>query len=148
MSVVAGLQCAIRMFGDELKDHVVKSPGSEPLRFRIGMRLGDVIIEGNDIYGDGVNIAARLEEIAPPGGIMLSKQVHDHIGSNFDVRFISLGALAVKNISRPIEAYRIEFESSEKFEVLRFGDHELDTSQFILRHKGRPDRLNRKLLIY
>ncbi len=136
-SVVAGLQCAIGM-QRQLKDQVVKSPGSEPLRFRIGMHLGDVIVEGDDIYGDGVNIAARLEEIAPPGGIVLSKQVHDHIGSNFDVGFISLGALAVKNISRPIEAYQIEFENSENFEVLRFGDHELDTSQYILRHKGQP----------
>ena len=107
------------------------------VRLRIGLHLGDIIVEDGDIYGDGVNVAASLESIAEPGGIVLSKQVHDHIGANVPVRFVSLGEQTVKNISRPIHAYRVEMSSDDvPAHVIRFGDFELDTALFELRQSG------------
>ena len=109
--------------------------GDEPnLQIRIGIHLGDVLIDGDDIYGDGVNVAARLESMAEPGGIVLSQQVYDHVSRNVSAQFISLGEQSVKNISRPIHAYRVEAVSkSVEPRVIRFDDFELDTSRFELR---------------
>jgi adenylate cyclase len=73
---------------------------------RIGINLGDVIIEGDDIYGDGVNIAARLEPLAEPGGICISSIVNESIGNRIDVRFEDGGEISVKNIDRPIRVWR------------------------------------------
>jgi TolB-like protein len=107
------------------------------LQLRIGLHLGDVIVEDSDIYGDGVNIAVRLQSIADPGGIVLSKQVYDHIGTRIPVRFVPLGEQSVKNISRPIQAYRVDLDSSlASLEVIRFRDFELDTAKFELRQAG------------
>lgn len=137
-SVVGALQCAVDI-QEELaarnkavrKDHMIL--------LRIGLHLSDVIVEGNDIYGDGVNISARLESIAEPGGITLSKQVHDHIGGKVDVKFTSLGPQNFKNISRPIQAYRVEFaKHAVSPGVIRFGSYELDTALFELRNAGEP----------
>jgi adenylate cyclase len=77
------------------------------LRFRIGVNLGDVIADGDDIYGDGVNIAARLEGLAPPGGICISGTVRDHIGDRLPFALENLGDQNVKNIARPVRAYRL-----------------------------------------
>ena len=108
------------------------------LQIRIGLHLGDIIVEDGDIYGDGVNVAARLKSIAEPGGIVLSKQVHDHIGTNVPVRFIPLGEQSVKNISRPIQAYRVDFTPDPtSLQVIRFRDFELDISRFELRQAGK-----------
>ena len=73
---------------------------------RIGINLGDVIIEGDDIYGDGVNIAARLEPLAEPGGICVSSIVNESIGNRIDVRFQDAGDISVKNIDRPIRVWK------------------------------------------
>jgi hypothetical protein len=73
---------------------------------RIGINLGDVIIEGDDIYGDGVNIAARLEPLAEPGGICVSSIVNESIGNRIDVRFQDGGDISVKNIDRPIRVWK------------------------------------------
>ena len=73
---------------------------------RIGINLGDVIIEGDDIYGDGVNIAARLEPLAEPGGVCVSSIVNESVGNRIDVRFQDGGAISVKNIDRPIQVWR------------------------------------------
>ena len=136
-SVVGALQCAV-----EIQRNLAARNGSagqkNSLHLRIGIHLGDVIVEGQDIYGDGVNVAARLEGIAPPGGIVLSKQVYDHIGTNVPVRLVSLGEQSVKNISRPIQANRVEPTSeAEASHVIRFRDFELDTAFFELRQKGQ-----------
>jgi TolB-like protein/Flp pilus assembly protein TadD len=76
------------------------------IKLRIGINLGDVIIDGDDIYGDGVNIAARLETFAPPGGICVSSIVHESLGNRVDARFSDTGTHEVKNIARPIRVYR------------------------------------------
>ena len=135
-SVVGALQCAIDIQRD-LGVRIGSGEQKNAVRLRIGVHLGDIIVEDGDIYGDGVNVAARLESIADPGGIALSKQVHDHIGANVQARFVSLGEQMVKNISRPIHAYRVEMTSEgAPPHVIRFGDFELDTALFELRQSG------------
>jgi TolB-like protein/class 3 adenylate cyclase/Tfp pilus assembly protein PilF len=135
-SVVGALQCAVEI-QRELATRNGSAGEKNRLHFRIGVHLGDVIVEGDDIYGDGVNVAARLESIAQPGGIVLSKQVHDHIGGNVPVRFVSLGEQSVKNISRPIQAYRVDLAAEvAPSHVIRFRDFELDTALFELRKAG------------
>ena len=75
------------------------------ITLRIGVNLGDVIIDGNDIYGDGVNIAARLEALAEPGGICISQVVRDQVRDKLPHPFEDLGEQSVKNIARPLRAY-------------------------------------------
>ena len=89
--------------GDWLQDESVLQPR---IVLRIGINLGDVIIEGDDIYGDGVNIAARLEPVAEPGGICISSIVNESIGNRIDARFEDGGHINVKNIDRPIRIWR------------------------------------------
>ena len=81
--------------------------GGDPIRFRVGINLGDVIVEGDDIYGDGVNIAARLEGLAEPGGICLSRTAFDQVEGKLDVGFAYLGEQQVKNIDKPVRAYSV-----------------------------------------
>jgi TolB-like protein len=135
-TVVGALQCAVDIQRG-LASRNGSGGGKHRFQLRIGLHLGDVIVEGDDIYGDGVNVAARLESIAQPGGIVLSKQVYEHIGSNAPVQFIALGEQSVKNISRPIQAYRVDFMSDTPgTNVIRFDEFELDTSLFELRKSG------------
>jgi len=135
-TVVGALQCAVDI-QRELASRNGSGSEKQKLQLRIGLHLGDIIVEGNDIYGDGVNVAARLESIAQPGGIVLSKQVYEHIGSNASVQFVSLGEQSVKNISRPIHAYRVDFMTDTADpNVIRFDEFELDTSLFELRKSG------------
>ena len=77
------------------------------IQFRIGINLGDVIVDGDDILGDGVNVAARLETMAEPGGICVSAAVRDQVGTRLELAFTDLGEQAVKNIARPIRAFAI-----------------------------------------
>ena len=81
------------------------------IEFRIGINVGEIIIEGDDIYGTGVNIAARLEEIAPPGGVYLSGTVYEQIENILNLHFEDLGEQHVKNISKPIRGYSVEIVS-------------------------------------
>ncbi len=135
-SVVHALQCAVEI--QQQLAHLNDSRGgSNAIQLRIGLHLGDVIVEGDDLYGDGVNVASRLEGIAQPGGVVLSKQVYDHIGPNVPVKFAPMGEQSVKNISRPIEAYRVDFgDRPGSSHVIRFRNFELDTAHFELR-QGR-----------
>jgi adenylate cyclase len=85
------------------------------IQFRIGINLGDVIVEDNDIFGDGVNVAARLEMLAEPGGICISGAVRDQVGDRLDdLEFEDLGDKSVKNIARPIRVYRIRLEGDSR----------------------------------
>ena len=85
------------------------------MQFRIGINLGDVIVDENDIFGDGVNVAARLEMLAEPGGICVSAAVRDQVGQRLeDVEFEDLGEQSVKNIARPIRVFRVRLEQDRK----------------------------------
>ncbi|MEP3246998.1 MAG: adenylate/guanylate cyclase domain-containing protein [Sneathiella sp.] len=103
-SVVQAVQCALGV-QDFLKEKNSKSKDPDCLIFRIGLNLGDVIIEGDDIFGDGVNVAARLEAMAPPGGICISGTVYDHVKGKFPNNFQYLGKKEVKNIADAVPVY-------------------------------------------
>ena len=92
----------------------VSVPPDKRLEFRIGINVGDVIVEDNDIFGDGVNIAARLEGIADPGGIVISASAHDAVINRLAAEFRDLGALSLKNIERPVRAFQVMFESGDR----------------------------------
>ena len=77
----------------------------EPLKLRIGVHLGDVAVRDDDLYGDGVNVAARLEQGAEPGGILISGAAHDQLAGHYGGRFADAGALELKNIARPVQAW-------------------------------------------
>jgi adenylate cyclase len=82
------------------------------LVFRMGLHLGDLIVDGDDLYGDGVNVAARLEGEAPAGGILVSRNVHEAVAGRVNASFEDLGALSLKNIERPVRAFRVHWEAS------------------------------------
>ncbi len=83
-------------------------PEDKRLQFRVGINLGDVIIDGDDILGDGVNVAARLESLAPPGGICISRAVHEQLRGKIDVPLTALGMQDVKNMPEPVDVWRVE----------------------------------------
>ena len=85
---------------------------AEQMWFRIGINLGDVMVEGNDIYGEGVNIAARLQELADPGGILISRPVLDQVKNKLSVGFDFLGDQAVKNVGEPVPSYRLMIDGA------------------------------------
>ena len=87
--------------------HDQGTPEAQRIRFRLGVNLGDVIVDGNDIYGDGVNVAARLEGLAEPGGICISGTVFDHAANKADVGFAKFGEQRLKNIANPVRVYRV-----------------------------------------
>ena len=94
------IQAAIRTRNDAL-------PDADRMQFRIGVNLGDVMVKGDDLLGDGVNVAARLESMAEPGGICISSSVYDQIAGKLDLGFVELGEQKLKNIERPIRVYRV-----------------------------------------
>jgi class 3 adenylate cyclase len=108
-SVVDAVQCAVAV-QKELEARNAELPENRRMQFRIGINLGDVIEEGEKIYGDGVNIAARLEALADPGGICVSKTAFDHIETKLPLGYEFLGEKAVKNIAKPVKAYRVLLE--------------------------------------
>jgi adenylate cyclase len=105
-SVTEALRCAVE-FQQRMARRNRDVPASRSLLYRIGLNLGDVIVEDDDIFGDGVNVAARLEAMAEPGGICISAAVRDQVGDRLGVGFEDLGEQQVKNINRPIRAYRV-----------------------------------------
>ncbi|MHC4244913.1 MAG: adenylate/guanylate cyclase domain-containing protein, partial [Planctomycetota bacterium] len=106
VSVVDAVQCAVAV-QKEIKARNDELPENRRMQFRIGINLGDVIQEEDRIYGDGVNIAARLEGLAEPGGICVSKTAFDHIESKLPYGYEYLGDQTVKNIAKPVGAYRV-----------------------------------------
>ncbi len=106
-SPVEAVRCAVEV-QDALKTRNDSLPEIERMLFRIGVNLGDVIAKDDDLLGDGVNIAARLEGIAEPGGICVSSSVYDQIAGKLDLGFVDIGTQSLKNIQRPIQVYRIE----------------------------------------
>ena len=109
-SVVDAVRCAV----DVQRGMAERNAGVAPdkrLDFRIGINVGDIIIDGDDIFGDGVNVAARLEALAEPGGICVSRVVRDQVLDKLSFTFEDLGAQEVKNIARPVEVYRVDLGS-------------------------------------
>src|SRR5215218_6628122 len=88
-------------------------PEDKAIVFRIGLHLGDVIVAGDDIYGDDVNVAARLEAEAPPGGIVVSRAIREAVEGRLKAKLHALGELALKNIERPIRAFRVEWDAAD-----------------------------------
>jgi adenylate cyclase len=105
-SVVDAVRCAAEIQRGMI-DRDARMPAERRIGFRIGINLGDVIAEGEDIFGDGVNVAARLEALAEPGGICLSGTVYDHIRDRLPYPLADLGEQSVKNISRPVRVYAV-----------------------------------------
>ena len=108
-SVVEAVQCGIEI-QRELTRHNQERPEAEQMWFRIGINLGDVMVENDDLYGDGVNIAARLQELAEPGGILISSTVHDLVRNKLAVSFDFLGQQVIKNVTEPVSCYRVMLE--------------------------------------
>jgi adenylate cyclase len=105
-SAVDAVECAVAV-QDAIAKENDDRPASEQMRFRIGVHLGDVIVEGQNLFGDGVNIAARLQALAEPGGICVSGAVRDQIGSRLPIGLTTLGDQRVKNIAQPVRAFRV-----------------------------------------
>jgi adenylate cyclase len=111
-SAVDALSAAIE-FQQAMNEVDPECPETERVIFRIGLHLGDMIVEGDDLYGDGVNIAARLETEAPAGGILVSRTVHEAVTGRLKATFADLGSLALKNIERPVQAFSVKWEPSD-----------------------------------
>src|SRR5262250_2743892 len=103
-SVVDAVRCAAEIQGG-MAERNAANPASERIEFRIGINLGDVIAEDQDIFGDGVNVAARLEALAEPGGIRISDDAYRQVRDRLDLAFDDLGEQSVKNIARPVRVY-------------------------------------------
>jgi adenylate cyclase len=105
-SVVDAVRCAVEI-QEGMTERNAEVQEARRIEFRIGINLGDVIVEGDDLYGDGVNIAARVEALADAGGVFVSNTVHDHVRDRLPYVFEDLGEQQVKNITRPVRVYRI-----------------------------------------
>src|SRR5216683_8215639 len=109
-SVVAAVRCAAEVQRGMI-DREPEVPDERRIRLRIGINLGDVIAEGGDIFGDGVNVAARLEALAEPGGICISGTARDHVRDKLPFQFEDTGEQSVKNIARPVRVYALRPEA-------------------------------------
>ena len=105
-SVVDAVRCAVEI-QDEMSKRNADVPPERRIEFRVGINLGDIIIDESDIFGDGVNVAARLEALAEPGGICVSRMVRDQVRDKLASSFEDMGEQQVKNIARPVRAYRV-----------------------------------------
>jgi TolB-like protein len=105
-SAVNAVQCAVDL-QQRMADANGEQPGERPIVLRVGVNLGDVMVEGSDLYGDGVNIAARLEGIAEPGGILVSGTAYDYVRNKVKVGFEDLGIQKLRNIADPVRTYRV-----------------------------------------
>jgi adenylate cyclase len=115
-SAVDAARCAVEVQRGMAGENT-EVPQAKRIEFRIGIHLGDIIIDDNDIFGDGVNIAARLESIAVPGGISISRAVHDQVRDRINVCFDDKGEIALKNIARPVQVFAISGAKESKTTV-------------------------------
>jgi len=116
-SVVDAAECAVKI-QQELKSKNAQLPDNRRMPFRIGVNLGDVVEEAGRIYGDGVNIAARLEGLAAPGGICISRTAYDHVKNKLGLGYEYLGEQSVKNIAEPVRVYRVLMEPEAAGKVI------------------------------
>ena len=115
-SVVSALACAVEIQRG-MRERRARTPAECSIEFRVGINLGDVIVEDDDIYGDGVNVAARLQSIAAPGGIAVSQSVKDQVGNRLPLTFEDRGEQQLKNIENPIRVYDIGLEEPNRVEM-------------------------------
>jgi class 3 adenylate cyclase/TolB-like protein/Tfp pilus assembly protein PilF len=113
-SVVEAVSCALAMQSGMAR-HNRDVPADRRIEFRIGVNIGDVIVDKGDVFGDGVNVAARLEQIAPAGGICLSEDAYRQVRGKLDVAIVDMGEQTLKNIASPVRAYRIEPDAAAAF---------------------------------
>ncbi len=111
-SVVEAVQCAVEM-QRELRAKNAELPVHRRVEFRMGINLGDVLVEGEQLHGDGVNIAARLEGLAEPGGICLSGVVYEQVKNKLPLQYEDLGERRVKNIAEPVRVWRVRLEEAD-----------------------------------
>src|ERR1700745_2635222 len=111
-SAVDAVTCAIEI-QDKVRAHNAGGPEDKAIWFRIGINVGDIIVEGDAIYGDGVNIAARLEGLSAPGGIFISRAAADQVRDKVPIRIENRGDHSVKNIARPIQVFCVVTDGSK-----------------------------------
>ncbi len=112
-SVVDALRCAVEV-QREMAERNVDVPQDKRIEFRVGINVGDIIIDGDDIYGDGVNVAARLECMAEPGGICVSGRVQEDAEGKLEIAFENAGEQQLKNIARPVRALPCRCQTSHQ----------------------------------
>jgi adenylate cyclase len=112
-SVVAAVNCALAIQEATARAES-EHAGAKGIRYRIGINLGDVIVEGDDIYGEGVNVAARLQALAPVGGVAVSLTVRDQVAGKASCTFEDLGEHTVKNLERPVRAFAVHTTGREQ----------------------------------
>src|ERR1700746_4064628 len=112
-SVVDAVRCAVELQREMIARNAA-TPAERRIEFRMGINVGDILIADGDIFGDGVNIAARLEALAEPGGICLSAAAHEQVRDRLDIAFDDLGEQQVKNIARPVRTYRVALGASSR----------------------------------
>lgn len=112
-----------------------EEPLSVPMQFRIGINLGDVMIDGNDIYGEGVNIAARLESLAEPGGVCISGTVFEQVRKKLDIGFDFIGAREIKNIAEPVPTYRVLVHAGDTATAT----HPVEVAKAETQHEKNPE---------
>jgi adenylate cyclase len=106
-STVDAVRCALGI-QRAMPTHNADLPPDKKIEFRIGINVGDIIVEGDDIFGDGVNVAARLESISQPGGVCISDVVHQQVTGRLDANFVDVGEQSLKNIARPVHVNQLE----------------------------------------
>ena len=132
VSVVDAVRCAVDIQRGMVERNA-SVPADKRIEFRIGINVGDIIIDGDDIFGDGVNVAARLETLADPGGIMVSSVVHDQVRDKLSFGFDDMGEQSVKNIARPIGVHRVSLAEAAP----------LAATQLAAASKSEPAKSNR-----
>jgi class 3 adenylate cyclase len=105
-SIVSAVECALAL-QKQMAERNAESASGKSILYRIGVHVGDVLIEGDDLLGDGVNIAARLEAVAEPGGVCISGAGFDHVRGRIEAEFVDLGAKTLKNIARLVQIYAV-----------------------------------------
>ena len=117
-SIDGAVRCAVEV-QQQVPIHDGDQPPDRTIRFRVGINIGDAIADGTDLHGDAVNVVARLQAECPPGGICVTRAVRDHVQDRLDLTFEELGALKLKNIARPVEAFVLRTDDAAKSKAAR-----------------------------
>ena len=122
-SAVDAVECAVAI-QNGMAEREAAEPEERRIRYRIGINIGDIVLEDGDIFGDGVNVAARLEGLAEPGGICIARNVYNQVKGKLDLAFEPMGEHRVKNIAEPITVYRVATWGPRRERHGKLGDGE------------------------